>query len=223
MFDDPVAREFDRWAREGTDRAMERGHSRFTEVALARWTLGAEDRVLDVGCGNGWAVRRMIDLGAGEGIGVDVSAEMVARATAPGHYLQAAADALPIPTAHVSHVLSVEALYYTADPEAALREWARVARPGAPLMVLIDLYRENPCSRIWEPLFPFPVQVRGEQAWAEAISGCGWAVRGTDRILDPRGPIPEGEFEPNPWAPSYDDYLAEKRAGTLCLEAVRVS
>ncbi len=220
MHDDAVAREFDRWAREGTDRAMERGHGRFTDVALARWTLGPGDHVLDVGCGNGWAVRRMIALGAGEGTGVDVSAGMVARATPPGHYLQAAADELPFPDGRFSHVLSVEALYYAADPEAALREWARVARPGAPLMVLIDLYRENPCSRIWEPLFPFPVQVRGEREWTEALGRCGWDVRGAERIRDPRGPVPEDEFEANPWAPSYEDYVAEKRAGTLCLEAV---
>jgi SAM-dependent methyltransferase len=113
----------------------------------------------------------------------------------------------------------VEALYYAADPEAALREWARVARPGARLLVLADLYRENPCARIWEPLFPFPVQVRGEGEWADALGRCGWSVREACRILDPRGPVPEDEFEPGPWAPTYDDYLAEKRAGTLCLEA----
>jgi SAM-dependent methyltransferase len=219
--DSALAEEFDRWARDGVDVAMERGHGRFTELALASWSLGPDSAVLDVGCGNGWAVRRCVGLGAGEGVGVDISAEMVALARPPGRYLQATADALPLPDARFSHVLSVEALYYTGDPEAALREWARVARPGARLMVLLDLYLENPCHRIWEPLFPFPVQVRGEAAWVAAVEASGWTRCGARRLRDPQGPRPEADFEPNPWAPSYADYLAEKAAGTLCLEAVR--
>ncbi len=217
--DHDLATEFDSWARDGVDRAMERGHGRFTEEALARWDLRAEHRVLDVGCGNGWAVRRMIELGAGDGVGVDISEEMVALAVPPGRYLSATADVLPLPTESFSHVLSVEALYYTADPAAALREWARVARPGARLMVLMDLYRENPCWRIWSALFPFPVQIKGKRDWASLLDECGWAITGTDRILDPRGSLPEDRFEPNDWAPSYGDYVAQKRAGTLCLEA----
>ncbi len=219
--DQALSREFDRWAQDGVDQAMERGHGRFTERALQAWSLGPGSRVLDVGCGNGWTVRRMMALGAGEGVGVDISAEMVALAQPPGRYLQASADQLPFPDARFSHVISVEALYYCADPEAALREWARVAQPGARLMVLIDLYRENPCHRIWQPLFPFPVQIRGEAAWAAAIESCGWRGCAYRRILDPRGVRSEEQFEPNPWAPSYADYLAEKQAGTLCLEASR--
>ena len=104
--DHDLAEEFDRWALDGADRAMERGHGRFTEMALTRWDLRAEHRVLDVGCGNGWAVRRMIELGAGDGVGVDISEEMVSLATPPGRYLRATADDLPLPAGSFSHVLS---------------------------------------------------------------------------------------------------------------------
>ncbi len=217
--DDALVREFDTWAHDGAAPAMERGHGRFTQVALWRWELRAEHRVLDVGCGNGWAVRRMIAMGAGDGVGVDISPEMVALATPPGRYHVATADELPLAAGAFSHVLSVEALYYTADPGAALREWARVARGGARLMVLIDLYEENPCSRIWPDQFPFPVHVRGERTWAETVESAGWTGVRTSRIPDPRGPVPREQFEPNPGAPSYEDHLAEKAAGTLCLEA----
>ena len=218
--DQQLATEFDRWAHDGTDQAMERGHGRFTELALASWALGPEHSVLDVGCGNGWAVRRVMALGAGHGTGVDISAAMVAQANPPGRYLQATADQLPFPDGGFSHILSVEALYYTAGPTTALREWRRVASPGARLLLLMDLYRENPCWRIWRPLFPFPVHVLGEAEWSAMLERCGWRVTDQRRILDPRGIRAETDFEPNPWSPSYADYLAEKRAGTLCLEAV---
>ncbi len=217
-----VTAEFDSWARRGHDALLESGHSRFTEVALRAWTLSPEHRVLDVGCGNGWAVRRMIELGAGEGIGIDVSQEMIARTKPPGRYFQGFAHALPIPDEHVSHVLSVEALYYTDDVGAVLAEWARVARPDARLTVLLNLYRESPTWRIWVPLFGFDVHVLGEAEWAELAEGSGWTDVSTRRILDPRGPKPEAEFEPNAWEPTWADHVAEKEAGVLAIEARRV-
>ncbi len=217
--DRELATEFDRWAQSGRHLAMERGHGRFTERALAGWTLGSEHSVLDVGCGNGWAVRRMLALGAGQGTGVDISEEMIAQATPPGRYLQAPADRLPFPDASFSHILSVEALYYTADPESVLREWRRVAKPGGRLLLLVDLYRENPCWRVWQPLLTIPVHVLGEHEWAATLERSGWQVTDRRRILEPGGVRPEAEFEPSPWSPSYADYLAEKQAGTLCLEA----
>ena len=216
-----VTAEFDTWAREGHDALLERGHSRFTEVALEGWDLDASHRVLDVGCGNGWAVRRMIGMGAGEGIGVDVSLEMIGRTTPPGRYFHGFADALPVPDAHVSHVLSVEALYYTDDPGAALAEWARVARPDARLLVLLNLYRESPTWKIWVPLFGFDVHVLGEADWAALTERSGWTDVRTRRIADPRGPKPEAEFEPNAWEPSWADHVAEKQAGILAIEARR--
>ena len=74
---------------------------------------------------------------------------MIARARPPGEYHVASASALPLPDDHVSHVLSVAAIYYTPDPGAVLAEWRRVARPGAKLMVLMDLYAENPVGEVW--------------------------------------------------------------------------
>jgi SAM-dependent methyltransferase len=216
-----VTQEFDRWARDGDDALLERGHGRFTEVALRGWSLDADSRVLDVGCGNGWAVRRMIARGAGDGVGVDISAEMVGRATPPGRYLEATADALPLPNASFTHILSVEALYYTDDPGKALREWARVARPGARLMVLLNLYRESPTWKLWVPLFGFDVHVLGEAEWADLAERSGWTDVVTRRVADPRGPKPEAEFEANEWEPTWADHVAEKRAGILAIEGVR--
>lgn len=65
------------------------------------------------------------------------------------------------------------------------------------------------------------MQVKGEREWASLLDDCGWGGTGTSRVLDPRGPVTEDQFEAADWAPSYADYLAQKRAGTLCLEARR--
>ncbi len=65
-----VADEFGHWAQIGKDQAMEKGHGHFTDEALSTWNLNSDHHVLDMGCGNGWALRRMIQRGAGSGVGV---------------------------------------------------------------------------------------------------------------------------------------------------------
>ena len=60
---------------------MERRHKRLAELMLERVDLPADARILDVGCGDGWAAR-MLSPHVPEGavIGIDVSGEMILRA-----------------------------------------------------------------------------------------------------------------------------------------------
>ena len=83
---DAAETEFDQWADAGRAESMADGHGGVTRAALDRWNLNPSHTVLDVGCGNGWAVREMLRRGAGKGIGVDLSPKMVALAQAQtGH------------------------------------------------------------------------------------------------------------------------------------------
>ena len=142
-----AATTFDAWAADGRDADMARGHRRTTRTIVESWPLAPDDFVVDIGCGNGWALRWCRERGAGGGLGVDISSGMVERARALTQddtlrFEVGRAAVLPLPDATASRVLSVEALYYTPDPAAALREWRRVARAGARLGIMIDLYAE---------------------------------------------------------------------------------
>jgi SAM-dependent methyltransferase len=93
-------------------------------------------RLLDVGCGTGHHLARYRRLGF-EVAGVDGSAEMLAlaRAANPGVPLQRVdLQRLPFPDATFDVVLSIEVLRYLPDPALALREMARVLRPGGVLV-----------------------------------------------------------------------------------------
>ncbi len=222
-----AATEFDGWARRGQDRSMERGHRHATEAATRSWSLGPTDRVLDVGCGNGWALRWMRERGAGSGVGFDASAEMirVARERSVGdpglRFAVAAADALPLEDGAVSHVLSVEALYYVPDPAASLAEWARVTRSGGRLSIMIDLYAENPVGEIWRELLPIGVHLLGEARWCALLEAAGWTGVARQRVRSADPPTPQAAFEPDPWEPTYAAHLGWHEAGSLVLEARR--
>src|SRR5260370_29709768 len=49
--------EFNEWARAGKGESMERGHRPVGEQAIQRMRVPTDARVLDVGCGSGWASR----------------------------------------------------------------------------------------------------------------------------------------------------------------------
>jgi ubiquinone/menaquinone biosynthesis C-methylase UbiE len=74
--------EFNLWAEKGLGEGMELDHTWFTETALSRMSISSADRILDLGCGEGWACRlvatRLGDLCAL--VGLDVADEMVRRA-----------------------------------------------------------------------------------------------------------------------------------------------
>src|SRR5438105_2966481 len=54
--------EFNRWVDNGKGKSMHSDHLWFTEKALARLVRNGNDRILDLGCGEGWACRLLCDL-----------------------------------------------------------------------------------------------------------------------------------------------------------------
>src|SRR5271167_3386520 len=83
--DERLRNEFNQWAEQGKGEEMEVHHISITEQTLALMILKPGDRVLDLGCGAGWASRliaKAVDDSAkpGQVIGLDVSDEMIRRA-----------------------------------------------------------------------------------------------------------------------------------------------
>src|SRR2546421_7468490 len=101
LMDDKLRTEFKESARaEKGD--LERGHRAVGEQAIARMQVGPDARVLDVGCGSGWAAQLLARLAInGHVTGIDISDEMgrVAREASKSYtnvdFLVASAEQLP--------------------------------------------------------------------------------------------------------------------------------
>jgi ubiquinone/menaquinone biosynthesis C-methylase UbiE/uncharacterized protein YbaR (Trm112 family) len=114
---------------------------RIRSELLARLAPAPGSVVLEVGCGTG-ANR----LAFGEAItylGIDQSFGMLRRAQrtavrrgVPGAFVQGDATALPVRSAQADLLLAMGVLQHLAAPSAALRELARVAKPGAGLLLI---------------------------------------------------------------------------------------
>jgi len=102
------------------------------EEVLARLALGPGTRLLDIGCGSGYALRMAAELGAAVS-GLDLTPKLlaIARERVPGAALTLAGmDTLPFADGGFDAAVGFNAFPFANTPETAVAEAARVVRPG---------------------------------------------------------------------------------------------
>ncbi|ALD00625.1 methyltransferase [Actinomyces sp. oral taxon 414] len=140
-----------------TLRSMNLWHTPLHRWGLAAAGIGADSRVLDVGCGGGGAVRRILRLTRAEVGAIDHSPAAVeltrrlnAAAAASGRLrvIEGSVEALPFRTGYFNVVTAFETVYFWPDLEAGLRETARVLGPGGRL-VIVNEVADRQAAGIW--------------------------------------------------------------------------
>jgi ubiquinone/menaquinone biosynthesis C-methylase UbiE len=103
--------------------------------------LGASDRVVDVGCGPGGAVRYAASVGA-SAVGIDPAAVMlrVAQLLTRGgggvRFAMGSAEQLPLPESSMTVWWSVACVHHWSDLDAGLEEAQRVLVPAGRLVAI---------------------------------------------------------------------------------------
>jgi len=228
--DDILREEFNRWAEAGRGEEMERHHLDITEKTIRLMELRPGERVLDLGCGAGWATRLLARLvsdgpeGFGQVVGLDVSDEMIRRARAASRdfdnimYVWGSAQQIPWEENFFDKVLSVESFYYYPDQERALAELFRVMAPHGRLFILINLYKDNPYSLRWVDELQVPVHALSEAEYVEMLKRNAFEQVGARRIPDDT-PTPDNYS--GKWFKNAQELREFKRLGALLLMATK--
>ena len=222
--------EFNRWAEAGEGEKMEHHHLDITRKSLRLMDLHAGQRVLDLGCGSGWATRllarevRQDANGGANVVGLDVSDEMIrlARQTSRElsnlRYFVGSATQIPAQDDFFDRVLSVESFYYYPDQGLALDEVYRVLAPGGRLFILINLYTDNEYSLQWVDQLKVPVHVRSAAEYVTMLREHGYA--NTEWRQVPDGTPTPDDYKTKSFR-SLDALRAFKRTGALLLMAAK--
>jgi SAM-dependent methyltransferase len=192
------------WGGRAQDWAVSEEQQRPTyEEAIRRVGISAGRRVLEVGCGTGVFLRLAADVGA-EVHGIDASQALLelARERVPEADLRVGdLESLPYEDDGFDVVAGFNAFFFAVDMVAALREAARVARPGAPVVIQVWGRHERsdlePMKAVVRPFFP----PRPPDAPPEPDLSAPGVLEG---LATAAGLIPDEAFDVT-WAYAYAD------------------
>jgi len=221
MSNEQLRTEFNEWARAGKGESMEHGHRPVGEQAIAAMQVGPSARVLDVGCGSGWATRLLAEHAPqGRVTGIDISDEMVRLARDSSQsflnvdYEVASAEELSFPDNEFTNAFSMESIYYYRNIPKALSEIHRVLKSGGIFVAVVDLYWENEATHQWIDTLNVPVELLSIDDYRSLFIDAGFVNFRDQRLIDPR-PVPDdytsGSFK------SREDFLAYREAGSLMI------
>ncbi len=110
------------------------------------------DRILDLGCANGWNMSRFEQYGK-QSMGLDVVADRVALAGTFGPVMVGSGLQVPLASESFDVVYIQHVLHHIGDPAQALREAWRLLRPGG-VLFLVETVEDNPIIRWGRRLYP---------------------------------------------------------------------
>ena len=144
------------------------------DEAVEMLEIDSEDRVLDVGCGTGFATTALAAQ-SDHVHGVDQSPHQLARAfekfgrRGPVRFYLGDAERLPFPDDTFDVVWSSGSIEYWPDPVATLRELRRVGKPGGQVLVVGPDAPDGPVSRrIADAIMLFYGEEEADRMFAEA-------------------------------------------------------
>ena len=173
---------FGEWADQGKDIGMEKGHAVAVEDMISfaiqeRASLERNFSFLDLGCGNGWVVRKLEnDPLCARSVGIDGAKQMIEKASegaSKSEFLLENIDTYSSPD-KFDLIHSMEVLYYLENPALTLKKitdsWLN---KGGRLIAGIDLYYENQDSHSWEEKVGTKMVMLKEAEWIEIFSRAG--------------------------------------------------
>ena len=173
---------FGKWAEEGKDVGMEKGHATSVKDMLnfalhERTNIGKNFSFLDLGCGNGWVARYVVkNTLCAKAVGIDGAEQMISKAKkieGQVEYILADINSYISPR-KFDLIHSMEVLYYLEDPAEKVKNFNNdwLEEQGR-LIIGIDHYYENLDAHSWEEKVGTPMLMLKESEWLDIFYESG--------------------------------------------------
>jgi len=185
---DKVRTTFDEWAKIGRSELMEKEHSKTVLKFLNSIRFEKPFSFLDVGCGNGWVVRKISQIqNCKKAIGIDKSQNMITKAkskkkSSKENYLRT--DILSWKfSGKFDYIFSMESLYYSTPMESALKKIYKLLKPGGEFFCGTDFYRDNKATTQWSKMLDISLDLRSKKQWKKMFEEIGFKTK-TKQVRD---------------------------------------
>ncbi len=153
---------FDRWATKYDKGRITRWFQYTQDLSISVMSLQRDSKVLDVGCGTGFAVLELATrVSEGKAYGIDISHEMIeqAKAKIPDdlservEFCEGSSDKMPYQDNFFDFILCTNSFHHYPDPIKALKEMQRVLKPGGQIVIFENAPDLSWYTWCWDRLF----------------------------------------------------------------------
>ena len=185
---DRIRKTFDEWAQNGRAELMELEHGKNVSKFLQTISFDKPFTLLDVGCGNGWVVKKIATKkNCKKAIGIDKSKKMIIQATqkkdsSKEEYIHTDIESMNY-KGKFDFVFSMESLYYADSIEVALKKIFKLLKPGGIFFCGTDFYSDNKATAKWARIMKIQMHLHSKKEWKEFFKKIGFTVK-TKQVKD---------------------------------------
>jgi len=185
---DKVRETFDKWAQNGRAELMEEEHGKNVLKFLESISFEKPFTFLDVGCGNGWVVRKIAkEEYCKKSIGIDKSKKMIIQSkkkieSKKEEYIHTDIESMNY-RGKFNFIFSMESLYYADSIEIALEKIYKLLKPGGQFFCGTDFYTDNKATARWAGIMKIQMHLHSKKEWKGFFKKVGFSVK-TKNIKD---------------------------------------
>ena len=185
---DRVRKTFDKWAQNGRAELMEIEHGKNVLKFLETIPFDKPFTFLDVGCGNGWVVRKIAkEKNCKKSIGIDKSKKMIIQSIKKTEdrkeeYIHTDIESMNY-RGKFDFIFSMESLYYADSIEIALEKIYKLLKPRGQFFCGTDFYTDNKATARWAGIMKIQMHLHSKKEWRKFFKNTGFDVK-TKHIKD---------------------------------------
>ena len=177
-----VRKTFDYWANNGRAELMQNEHSKNVNKFLESISFEKPFLFLDVGCGNGWIVRKIArKKHCKKSIGIDISNKMILNAISKKENFKERFFHANVQSwkykEKFDYIFSMESLYYSNPMEKPLQKIYKLLKSKGQFFCGTDFYKDNVATRTWPKQMRISLDYRSRKEWKNMFEEVGFKTK----------------------------------------------